>query len=61
MKYLATNVFTSFALKHLMHCIILILAHLSTRSRPRGAEIRNSRGTSAKGVWWPVSDKLRGY
>jgi hypothetical protein len=35
-------------LKHLMHCIILILAHLSARLRPRGAKIRNSSEASPK-------------
>jgi hypothetical protein len=46
----AIAVFAYFELKHLMHCIILILAHLSARPRPRGAKIRNSSGASPKEV-----------
>jgi hypothetical protein len=57
----AIAIFASFALKHLMHCIILILAHLFARPHPRGGKIRNSSGASAKGVWWSTSDKLHEY
>jgi hypothetical protein len=34
-----------------MHCSILILAHSYARPHPHRARIRNSSGTSAKGVW----------
>jgi hypothetical protein len=57
----AIIVFVSFALKHLMHYIILILSHLSARPRARGAEFGSSSGASPKGVWWSTRDKLHGY
>jgi hypothetical protein len=57
----AITVFVSFALKHLMHCNILILSHLSARPRARGAEIESSSGVSPQGVWWSTRDKLHGH
>jgi hypothetical protein len=48
MPYAITFFFCIFSLKHLMHCIILILAHLSARPCPCRAEIESSSGASPK-------------
>jgi hypothetical protein len=52
----AITIFASLALKHLMHCIILILSHPSARPCAHRAEIGNSSGGTLKGVWWSTRD-----
>jgi hypothetical protein len=50
----------SYCTLHLMHCTILLLAHMAllpARPRIRGAEIRDSSGASPNGVWWSSSVK----